>query len=137
MAGALGAVLLLAGCNEVEESAAAVHEPATVEELPGVDVKRVTFDEEGAERVSLVTAQVLSAASGTVVPYAALIYDAQGVVWVYTSPEPLTFQRAEVVVDRIVDDLAYLTEGPEPGTEVVTVGATQVYGAELNISGGH
>ena len=137
MTGVLGAVLLLAGCKEVEESSPPVHQPATVEELPGVDVKRVTFDEEGADRVSLSMAQVSSTSDGTVVPYAALIYDAHGIVWVYTSPEPLTFQRTEVVVDRIVDDRVYLTDGPEPGTQVVTVGATQVYGAELGIEGGH
>jgi hypothetical protein len=71
------------------------------------------------------------------VPYAALIYDQQGVVWVYTNPSPLTFQRVEVVVDRIVDDLAMLKDGPAPGTLVVTIGATEVYGAELDVAGGH
>ena len=137
LAGALGAALLLSGCTELEESGPAVHQPATVEEAPGADVKRVTFDQQGAERVSLSTAPVQRAGNGTIVPHAALIYDPQGVAWVYTNPEPLTYQRVEVVVDNIVDDLAYLTDGPEPGTRVVTVGATQVYGAELDIAGGH
>ena len=30
-----------------------------------------------------------------------------------------------------------LAAGPPPGTEVVTVGAAEVYGAELEIAGGH
>ena len=91
----------------------------------------------GADRVSLQTETVRRTDGGTVVPYAALIYDPQGVAWVYTNPEPLTFQRAEVVVDRIVDDDVWITDGPPPGTRVVTVGATEVYGAELDIAGGH
>ena len=137
LAGILSAGLLVAGCTEVEEAAPPVHQPATTEGVAGLDVKRVTFDQVGADRVSLRTEMVRRTDSGTVVPYAALIYDPQGVAWVYTNPEPLTFQRAEVVVDRIVDDLVWITGGPPPGTRVVTVGATQVYGAELDIAGGH
>jgi len=133
----LGAGLLVAGCKEVEETSAPVHQPASVEEVAGLDVKRVTFDQAGADRVSLRTAQVRRTGRGTVVPYAALIYDAQGEAWVYTNPAPLTFQRAKVVVDRIVDDVVWLTDGPAPGTRVVTVGSTEVYGAELDIAGGH
>ena len=137
LAGVLGAGLLVAGCTEYEEPASPVHQPAAVEEVAGLDVKRVTFDQAGADRVSLTTEKVRRRDSGTVVPYAALIYDPEGVAWVYTNPEPLTFQRAKIVVDRIVDDLVWVTEGPAPGTRVVTVGATEVYGAELDIAGSH
>jgi hypothetical protein len=49
----------------------------------------------------------------------------------------LTFLRAHVVVDRIEGDLVMLSGGLAPGTEVVTVGAAEVYGAELGIAGGH
>jgi hypothetical protein len=129
--------LLVGGCTPVEEVTAPVHEPARVEQVPGLDVKRVTFDREAAERVALRTAAVRPTQGGIAVPYAALIYDQQGVVWVYTNPSPLTFQRVEVVVDRIVDDLALLKDGPAPGTRVVTIGATEVYGAELDVAGGH
>jgi hypothetical protein len=137
LAGVVGAGLLVGGCKEVEATDASVHQPATVEEVAGLDVKRVTFDQTGADRVSLRTAKVRRTDRGTVLPYAALIYDAQGVAWVYTNPAPLTFQRAEVVVDRIVGDHVWITDGPPPGTRVVTVGATEVYGAELDIAGGH
>jgi hypothetical protein len=137
LAGVLGAGLLLPGCTEVEETPAPVHQPATVEDVPGADVKRVTFDRTGAERVSLRTATVRRTNRGDVVPYAALIYDPQGAVWVYTNPAPLTYQRAEVVVDRIVGNRVWLDDGPTPGTRVVTVGSTEVYGAELDIGGAH
>ena len=133
----LGAMLLLVGCKEVEEVAAPVHEPAIVENVAGADTKQVTFDEAGAEQVSLRTAKVVKTRRGTVAPYAALIYDSQGLAWVYTNPEPLTFRRAQVVVDRVVDNQVWIKDGPPPGTRVVTVGAAEVYGAELDIAGGH
>jgi hypothetical protein len=135
---ALAGVLLLAGCKEIEAaSVSSGYEPSTVEEVAGLEVKQVTFTDLGAAQVDLATAAVRAIGQDTVVPYASLIYDGQGVSWVYTSPRPLTFLRAEVVVDRIEGDLVMLAEGPPPGTRVVTVGATEVYGAELGIAGGH
>lgn len=134
---ALTLALVVAGCQEIEEVAAPVHQPAKVEEVPGLDVKRVTFDQEGADRVALETDVARETGRGTVIPYAALIYDSEGLAWVYTNPSPLTFQRAEVVVDRVIGDEVWLTDGPAAGTRVVTVGSTQVYGAEFDIAGGH
>ena len=73
----------------------------------------------------------------TVVDYESLIYDGQGVPWVYTVPEELTFLRAQVVVDRVEDDRVLLSDGLTAGTRVVTTGATEVYGTELDIAGSH
>ena len=42
-----------------------------------------------------------------------------------------------MVVDRIEGDRVLLSDGLGPGAEVVTVGAAEVYGAELGIGGGH
>lgn len=67
----------------------------------------------------------------TVVPYRAVYYDAQGAPWVYVTSRPLAFERQRVVVDRVVGDLAVLTDGPPVGTKVVTVGAALLYGAEI------
>ncbi len=50
---------------------------------------------------------------------------------------PLTFVRARVEVVRVDGDRVLLSGGLQPGTEVVTVGATEVYGAELDIAGSH
>lgn len=133
----LAVVLLLTGCAEIEDDASEAHQPAKVEEVPGLDVSQVTFDRTAAERVSLRTARVRRTEAGTVLPYAALIYDPQGAAWVYTNPAPLTFRRARVVVDRVVGGRVWVRHGPPPGTRVVTVGATEVYGAELDVAGGH
>ncbi len=131
------AALLLAGCSS-ESSAAGEHEaPATVTEVDGSDVKQVTFTSDAASRVGLESAATRLDGAGTVVPYASLIFDGHGVPWVYEISDELTFQRTPVVIDRIEGDTVWLSEGPRPGTRVVTVGATEVYGAELEIGGGH
>lgn len=77
-----------------------------------------------------------SATQLKVIPYAAVLYDLHGETWVYTKPEPLVFVRAPIVVDYIDGDLAVLSEGPPAGTEVVTAGAAELFGAEFGI-GGH
>ena len=66
-----------------------------------------------------------------VVPYGALYYDSKGAPWIYVTPEPLGFERQRVRVERIVGDLAVLSEGPPVGTAVVTVGAAMLYGVEV------
>jgi hypothetical protein len=128
------AALPVAGCTEVETETATGYEPSTLEPVKGEDdLQRVTFTEEGAERVGLRTASVGRSGKRAVVPYAALIYDPEGKTYVYTSPRPLEYLREEVVVDRIEGDRVLASRGPRPGTEVVTVGAAEVYGTELEV----
>ena len=134
---AVAVAVSLSGCQEVDSATAAVYEPATVEAVGDLGVKQVTLAEEGATLIGLETAIAQPAAPHTTVPYAALIYDGQGLSWVYTTVRPLTYLRVKVVVDRIEGDLVMLSGGLAPGSEVVTVGAAEVYGAELGISGGH
>ncbi len=69
-----------------------------------------------------------------VIPYAAVLYDPQGKTWTYTNPGPLTFVREPITVDRIEGDKAFLSDGPAPGTLVVTVGAAELFGAETGVS---
>lgn len=69
-----------------------------------------------------------------IVPYASVIYDVNGGAWVYTSPEPLVFIRQSIRIDYIEGDLAFLTEGPPAGTQVVTVGGALLLGAETGVS---
>ena len=124
------AALPVAGCTEVETETATVYEPSTLEPVKGnKDLQRVTFTAEGARRVDLQTASVRR----NVVPYAALIYDPEGKTYVYTSPKPLEYLREEVKVDRIEGDRVLVSRGPPAGTEVVTVGAAEVYGTELEV----
>jgi hypothetical protein len=72
-------------------------------------------------------------AGRTSVPYAAVLYDAQGDTWVYATSEQDVFVRTQVRVDRIDGDVALLLDGPPSGTSVVTVGLAELYGAETGV----
>jgi hypothetical protein len=131
------AALPLAACTEVESTPSAGYEPAKLHHAKGEDATRVTFTAEGVRRADVRTETVRERGRRTVVPYPALLYDGDGKTLVYTVAGPRTYVRADVEVDRIAGDRVLLTEGPPAGTEVVTQGAVEVYGAELEIGGGH
>lgn len=135
--GLLIACLPVSACTEVEQASTGGYEPAKLEPVGGGEIKRVTFTQEGARRTGLQTASVAGKGGFLVVPYAALVYDSQGESFVYTSPKSLTYLRVEVEVGRVERTGVLLTDGPPVGTKVVTVGAAEVYGAELDIAGGH
>ena len=109
-------------------------EPAKLEPIKGTDVKRVRFSVEGAKRVGLQTAAIRESNQAKIIPYGAVLYDSQGNAFTYTSPEPLTFVRQEIEIERVDGDSVALSDGPPAGTEVVTVGAAEVYGTEFEVA---
>jgi hypothetical protein len=143
VAACAGLVLIAAGvslsaCSGAPETAypetASHYEPAKLEPIKGTDVQRVTFTAEGAKRVGLQTVAIRADGQEKVMPYDALIYDAEGKAFTYTSPEPLTFVRQEIEIARVDGDSVVLSNGPPAGTEVVTVGAVEVYGTEFEVA---
>jgi hypothetical protein len=134
----IAGVASLSACGEAstgyDYETASHHEPAKLEPIKGTDVHRVVFDAEGAERVGLKTAPIRQNGEGTVIPYDAVIYLTDGKTYTYTAPEPLTFVRQEINIDHVVGDSAMLSDGPPAGTEVVTVGAAEVYGTEFEVA---
>jgi hypothetical protein len=133
-----GAVLSagLSGCVRRGETAAKPAPPATVEQVPGSALSQVTLTQDAAQRLGLETAPVRKAAgTGKVVPFGAVMYDAQGAAWVYTVRAERSYLRAPIVVDRVVGDQAYLRDGPAAGTDVVTVGVPELYGSEYGVEG--
>lgn len=129
------AVALGACSNSGEEDTAEEHAPSTLTQVG--DVMQVTLTEDAAGRLEVETARTRSMAGQTVVPYAALIYDGDGASWVYTVAEPLSYLRKPVVIDSIEGDQVRLSSGLPPGVDVLTVGASEVYGSELGIEGDH
>jgi hypothetical protein len=131
-------VVSLSACGEASSGydyeTASHHVPAKLEPIKGTDVQRVIFDAEAAERVGLKTVPISHNGQEKVIPYDALIYGADGNTYAYTSPEPLTYVRQEISVDHVVGDSVVLSDGPPAGTEVVTVGAAQVYGTEFEVA---
>ena len=73
----------------------------------------------------------------TAVPHAALIYNPDGDVFVYTRPAPQTYVRAPVTVRRVEGAQALLSDGPPAGTVVVTVGAAELLATEYEILNQH
>ena len=131
-------MVVLSGCKEAEEaSSGSGYEPSQVEPVGDSGLQQVRFTAIGAARVGLTTARARLEPGGTTVPYAALVYDGQGLPWVYTVPDKLSFLRSQVTVDHIEGDQVFLSDGLAVGAEVVTVGAAEVYGAERGIAGGH
>lgn len=135
----LTAALLFPACQEKET----VHqktEPAHVEHIEGSELSRLTLTEKAVERLGIETAPVTEelivhsdARQRMTVPYSALLYDVQGRAWVYTNPEPRVYIRHEVKVDFIEGGKAILNEGPAPGTQIVSVGAAELYGTEYEV----
>ena len=130
-------VLPLSACSEASSGydyeSASHHEPAKLDPIKGTNVQRVAFDAEGAERVGLKTAPIRQDGRKELMPYAALIYDAEGDTFAYTAPEPLTYVRQKIVIDHYDGDSVVLSDGPPAGTEVVTVGVDEVYGSEFEV----
>src|SRR5215203_6026074 len=134
----IASVVSLSACREASSGydyeMASHHEPAKLEPIKGTDVQRVIFDAEAAKRVGLKTAPVRQNGEGKIMPYSALIYTSDGNTYAYASPEPLTYVRQEVKIDRVDGDSVVLSEGPPVGTQVVTVGTAEVYGTDFEIA---
>ena len=138
------ASLALAGCQTGQtESARGGDEegPAKVLPIQGSDLHRVVLTASAAARAGIKTEPVRqvatpgSAGQELAVPTSALVYDNDGATWVYTSTQPLTYVRQRVTVARIDGDVAVLQSGPAAGTQVASVGAAELLGAENGVAG--
>jgi hypothetical protein len=123
------ATFVLAACGPERTNTEQIS-PSTIKDIEGSDLKQVVLTEKASERLGVETVPT----DGLVVPYAAVIYDTEGRAWVYTNPEPLTFVRAPIVIDRIEGDQAFLSEALETDAPIVTVGVAEIYGAETGVS---
>jgi hypothetical protein len=134
---ALVATASLTGCAEIEVPLAEPYEPAHLESTGPDQPKRVILTEEAVHRIELQTTKVRLEDGDLEVEHAAVVYDQEGKPWVFTVIGPRTYVRAPVEIKEIDDELMILASGPPPGTEVVTVGAIELWGTELEIAGSH
>jgi hypothetical protein len=124
----------LAACAEAKATSSNVYKPSSLSTVagdPGSHV--VTLTTVAAERIGLKTAAVVQDGPSKSVPSEATLFDPAGRSFVYTATTPLTFLRVEIHV--LADDgkVTRFTDGPGPGTLVVTTGVTEVYGAEFEV----
>lgn len=137
----LVAGLMLAACSSPAANTTPTQPPLTIEEQEGSELSRLTLSASAAGRLGIETVAVaerrVGVTSRSVIPYAALLYDADGSTWAYTNPEGLVYTRAAVTVERIDGEVAILSDGPAVGTLIVTVGGPELWGAEHGVGGGH
>ena len=126
-----------AGCSAATSATEAPQEkPAKVEAIQGKNVKSVTLTEQAVKRVGVETTTVAAAATGTVVPYQAVIYTPDGNTWVYVVAGPRQYVREQVTIANVGGtdgNDAFLSKGPAAGTTIVKTGLIELYGAELGV----
>jgi hypothetical protein len=131
------AVATSAGCAEIESVTAEPYEPAALESTGPDKPARVILTEEAVDRVALQTTEVKALGKDLTVDHAALVFDKAGKPWVFSVIGPRTYVRATVTIKEVQDNVVTLSAGPPAGTQVVTVGAIELWGAELGIAGKH
>ena len=129
----LAVTALAAGCAKTGGEEEATSGAATVKPVPGTDLAQVTLTADAVRRLDVQTGTVEGSGAQRTMPYRAVFYDPEGRTWAFVTDAPRTFVRAPIVVDHIDGDTAFLTDGPEPGAAVVTVGGPEIYGAELGV----
>jgi hypothetical protein len=135
---AVAATASLAGCAEIEVPLAEPYEPAHLESAGPDQPARVILTDEAQRRLQLQTTLVRPHGAEVSVDQAALVYDQKGKPWVFTVIGPLTYVRAAVGIKGVDENnVVILNSGPPAGTEVVTVGAIELWGTELEIAGSH
>ncbi len=132
---ALIALAALGACSRTSASDDGVaNHPATVERIAGSEGARVTLTDQATKRIGLETAVVKDAPGGLVarltMPNAAVLYDPTGRTWAYVSFAGGSYVRTPITVDHVSGSDAFLSEGPPSGSNVVTTGAQELYGAE-------
>ena len=134
-------VLALSACTGSGAEAVEGEPAVIISPIEGTDLSRLTLSGRAAERLGIETVPVaereVDGVPRLVIPYAAVLYDADGAIWTYTNPEELVFIRARLEVERISGSDAILIDGPETGMPVVSVGGAELWGAEHGVGGGH
>jgi hypothetical protein len=124
----------LAACAEAKATSSNVYKPSSLSTVTGdPDTHLVTLTSMAAERIGLKTAVVAQDGPSKAVPSAATLFGPEGRSFVYTATTPLTFLRVEIHVQADDGKVTRFTDGPPPGTLVVTTGVTEVYGAEFEV----
>lgn len=130
----LVACVALTSCAEAKAVSGTAYKPSSLSSVTGdPDTHLVTLTAVAAERIGLKTVAV--GVDGTLksVPSEATLFGPAGRSYVYTATTPLTFLRLQIQI--VADDgkVTRFTDGPAPGTLVVTTGVTEVYGAEFEV----
>jgi hypothetical protein len=129
------AALGVSACNGGAGPASPDEPPVTVAAGQGTDPATITLNAQAVRRIGIQTKPVVARSASLTIPYSAVVYDASGSAWAFATITPRTYVRSPIVIASIAGDTATLKSGPPPGTQVVTVGAPELVGAEAGIAG--
>ncbi|HSL26132.1 MAG TPA: hypothetical protein VLA54_07585, partial [Acidimicrobiia bacterium] len=124
---------LLGACAGAVSDKHTIVEPMTLGEADDDGIAPVMLTERAMQRLDIQTVAVEQSEEWLVVPSDAVFVDETGTFWLYTNPEPLVYLRHQIGVSHDDGESAFLTDGPDPGTPVVTVGVPELYGAETGV----
>jgi hypothetical protein len=100
-------------------------------------LNKLSVTQKATERLgmelSAVQATTVNGQRRLTVPYGAVIYDKDGGIWAYTAQEPRVFVRQKLTIEAIEGPTVILSAGPPAGTQVVSVGAAELFGLEFGI----
>ena len=115
----VAALAASADCGDSPSEEGGGDEQAKVEPVKGTDVSSVTLTARGgqAARDRDRGGPPRAGPQRSVVPYDAVLYDADGATFTYTSPKPRVYVRAPITVVRIDGDRRVLSSGPPVGTD--------------------
>jgi hypothetical protein len=133
----LVAGLGVAGCDPAHGPDTVVDRaPATVETQDG-GPPLLTLTERAEQRLGIETAAAVNGGGATlVIPYSALVYDADGAAWAFVRTAPQTYTRAAVTIGAVSGGQVTLAaSGLAPDAQVVTVGAPELVGIETGLDG--
>jgi hypothetical protein len=126
----------MASCSSADASQADVPQEvsARVEQTDESQPAKIMLSGRAQQRLGIRTAPVRSVGGSLIIPYSAVIYDADGKAWAFNETEPRTYVRVPIKISSTKGDSVRLSKGPPPGTQVVIVGAPELVGAEAGIS---
>jgi len=108
--------------------------PAARSSSPAIDFFYELRDADGALRLGQrvgVTLPLRSAEPAVVVPWSAVVYDADGGSWVYERVAPNTYARRRVQIAAVVGAEVALHGDALAGREIASVGVAELFGAEF------
>jgi len=128
------------GCGSSSSSEDKGAPQVKVTRIAGTGFIRVALSPAATARIGVRTGRVAARTSPTgakevAVPYDSILYDANGVPSVFTSPDPRVYIRHPVQIDHIAGAVAILKKGPAAGEAIVTEGGDELYGAETGVEG--
>ena len=129
--------LLVPACAEAKsaDKSSGLEEPASLEAIEGSDIQRVILTADAVERLDLQTAPVEAGASGhaTTIPQPPSSTGSRARRGPTRTPSrsPTCVSRSPSTASKARSRTC--SDGPEPGTQVVTLGAPELFGVESGI----